>query len=69
MKLATITGGERPTLGLVDDELRVHDLQGVLGDTSLLEVIEHIERLTLEKQRAVTIPLLRQALRVAEDES
>tara|TARA_Y100001934_G_scaffold51108_1_gene62397 strand:- start:2599 stop:3273 length:675 start_codon:yes stop_codon:yes gene_type:complete len=36
---------------------------------SLLEVIEHIERLTLEKQRAVTIPLLRQALRVAEDES
>jgi 2-keto-4-pentenoate hydratase/2-oxohepta-3-ene-1,7-dioic acid hydratase in catechol pathway len=58
MKLVTFTDGERQALGRVDEDLRVHDLQGVLGDRTMLEVIEAWDDLGPVVAAATDLPVV-----------
>ncbi|WP_210593663.1 fumarylacetoacetate hydrolase family protein [Streptomyces sp. GESEQ-35] len=56
MKLVTFTTGERAALGTVDDEGHVRDLSSVLGNRTLLDVIDDWEDLRPVIDTAAGLP-------------
>lgn len=56
MKLVTFTDSGRVALGRVADEGHVHDLSTVLGDRTLLDVIDDWEQLRPLIERAADLP-------------
>ncbi|MFV5995047.1 fumarylacetoacetate hydrolase family protein [Streptomyces sp. NPDC056231] len=56
MKLATFTDSGRVALGRIDDEGQVRDLSSVLGNRTLLDVIDHWEHLGPVIESATGLP-------------